>query len=1211
MPFIFPPGVGCPWRELHRIKEGVLFMKHMRKGIALLLATLMIVPNIPAFAENVQSETQTEDVEDVTETTEKEAQNVEETQLQEEIESADDATVFYNTGNYEVGIMEDDFAEDGSYTINIPEENPFFPYEVQFTCDGEVTDEWFMTPDDTVEIGGHTFKVSAYFDNTVVTQMSLNVAGDTVAVYPEKKEFTNDGDGTMEMSLLPLTQRNLTVDLTGYTPIELTMVSTDSIFTGADALKDTDKVVWKRKWSSSDSYEISQTGDKLDLSVSTYYNTSQTWEMIVGSGDQLDLSSVRYSVTVNTTESENWLLPIIYGTTADGTRESLYVSEAEYYDYDKDERRFTTEVADINHSNIYMAVKVNDVIYQNKKYASLKAYEGKYASVAELAGAPDVTDKIFAADMTKEGAGYEFVGYNGTWITIEALDSVGTVIGILPVRMNLYNTDPEGYILCGPMSQYSSGRYEYVNDTTDGITDSNGVVQLTYKLYKGYSASDRYYMNFYYHKMGQQYNAAVTAAYAGQYATIAEAQAAGASDIKEDLFELNGKRGYETDYSQGVDFTIFIGNDGEAGQQIYRYRVKTVEGEKVKPNFYSSSTGVTFTGLNDGNGNSLNSYIVKNTEDSYAEYNYITIMVEENVDLSNLAPVFYTDAKVNLYAANGNIKEVSGQSYHDFSSGSVQYTAVAEDGKNSKNYWLQIVKVSDSADLYINSLSDPEAKTVEHNNVVYSIREIMLDGYHNYYHDIVVANMGKQSIPNLKVELNSNQVTLDDYWTLSGNYELSKFSLDKIVSTENVPNVAKIRLKAKDGVEAGTNVSGTVTIKSGETALMVLTLTGIVGDPSITTKDIPAAVKYVPYGTVIQNNNKYSWNKTSYTMVSGTLPAGMTIRENGEIYGVPQETGEFTFTVRMNNSESSFKSDEATYTLKVLDNTNENVENATDSGYEFRERLSNIVLGATGADSQKFVSIGELDEFQALYLDGQELTKGSDYSAERGSTRITISTQTLSRGGKGSHTIALEFRQKDTDTLKRAAQNYIVSDQNTNSGNNNSNGNSGNSGNQTSGNSGSSNSGSSSGGSSTSNVTGTNGTVSQTEKDSQIATQKTITYTVAAGDTLSKIALKMYGDRKFWRKIYADNKDVLKNPNRIYVGQKLTLYFDQDETQNQSDADSTVKANTYVIKPGDTLWKIATKLYKKGYYWKNIYEANRKTIKSPEKIRVGQMIELP
>ena len=711
--------------------------------------------------------------------------------------------------------------------------------------------------------------------------------------------------------------------------------------------------------------------------------------------------------------------------------------------------------------------------------------------------------------------------------------------------------------------------------------------------------------------MGKQNNAAVTAAFEGRYASISEAQTAGSMDVKDDLFRLNGKEGYKADYSQGVDFTIFVGNDGDLNQEIYHYTVKTVEGQTTKPNYFSNSTSVDFTGLNDQDGNFVAVQFIQPTEDSYAEFNYLTITVFDDTDLSNIAPCFRTDSGVSLYAENGNSKEVSGQSYHDFSNGPVQYTAVAEDGKASKNYWLQVVKRTSGNNLYVNSLADTQAKTVNQNGVIYSIREVMLDGYHNYYHDIVLANMGTQSIPNLKVELNSDQVVLDQYWTLSGNYELSPLGYDNSTGTVKAENLAKIRLKSKDGVEAGTNVSGTVTIKSGETALMVLTLTGMVGDPSITTKDIPAAVKYVPYGTVIQNNNKYSWNKTSYTMVSGTLPAGMTIRENGEIYGVPQETGEFTFTVRMNNSESSFKSDEATYTLKVLDNTNENVENATDSGYEFRERLSNIVLGATGADSQKFVSIGELDEFQALYLDGQELTKGSDYSAERGSTRITISTQTLSRGGKGSHTIALEFRQKDTDTLKRAAQNYIVSDQNTNSGNNNSNGNSGNSGNQTSGNSGSSNSGSSNSGSSTSNVTGTNGTVSQTEKDSQIATQKTITYTVAAGDTLSKIALKMYGDRKFWRKIYADNKDVLKNPNRIYVGQKLTLYFDQDETQNQSDADSTVKANTYVIKPGDTLWRIATKLYKKGYYWKNIYEANRKTIKSPEKIRVGQMIELP
>lgn len=47
-----------------------------------------------------------------------------------------------------------------------------------------------MTPDDSLEIDGHTFYVSAYFDETVITQMSLEVDGDIVAVYPEKKEFT-------------------------------------------------------------------------------------------------------------------------------------------------------------------------------------------------------------------------------------------------------------------------------------------------------------------------------------------------------------------------------------------------------------------------------------------------------------------------------------------------------------------------------------------------------------------------------------------------------------------------------------------------------------------------------------------------------------------------------------------------------------------------------------------------------------------------------------------------------------------------------------------------------------------------------------------------------------------------------------------------------------------------------------------------------------
>ena len=80
-----------------------------------------------------------------------------------------------------------------------------------------------MNPEDSIEIDGHTFYVSASFDGTAVTQMTLDVAGQEVDVYPEKKEFT-DGDDVALMSLLPLEKRNLSVDLSGFSPIELSRV---------------------------------------------------------------------------------------------------------------------------------------------------------------------------------------------------------------------------------------------------------------------------------------------------------------------------------------------------------------------------------------------------------------------------------------------------------------------------------------------------------------------------------------------------------------------------------------------------------------------------------------------------------------------------------------------------------------------------------------------------------------------------------------------------------------------------------------------------------------------------------------------------------------------------------------------------------------------------------------------------------------------------
>ena len=56
-------------------------------------------------------------------------------------------------------------------------------------------------------------------------------------------------------------------------------------------------------------------------------------------------------------------------------------------------------------------------------------------------------------------------------------------------------------------------------------------------------------------------------------------------------------------------------------------------------------------------------------------------------------------------------------------------------------------------------------------------------------------------------------------------------------------NMAKLRLVLKDGVDDGREINGTPTLVSGDEVLMVLTLTGIAGDPGILTKEIPDAVK--------------------------------------------------------------------------------------------------------------------------------------------------------------------------------------------------------------------------------------------------------------------------------------------------------------------------------------------------------------------------------
>jgi nucleoid-associated protein YgaU len=49
------------------------------------------------------------------------------------------------------------------------------------------------------------------------------------------------------------------------------------------------------------------------------------------------------------------------------------------------------------------------------------------------------------------------------------------------------------------------------------------------------------------------------------------------------------------------------------------------------------------------------------------------------------------------------------------------------------------------------------------------------------------------------------------------------------------------------------------------------------------------------------------------------------------------------------------------------------------------------------------------------------------------------------------------------------------------------------------------------------------------------------TYTVQSGDTLSKIAKQFYGDASKYNRIFEANRDKLSDPDKIQVGQSLTI----------------------------------------------------------------------
>ena len=147
------------------------------------------------------------------------------------------------------------------------------------------------------------------------------------------------------------------------------------------------------------------------------------------------------------------------------------------------------------------------------------------------------------------------------------------------------------------------------------------------------------------------------------------------------------------------------------------------------------------------------------------------------------------------------------------------------------------------------------------------------------------------------------------------------------------------------------------------------------------------------------------------------------------------------------------------------------------------------------------------------------------------------------------------------------------------------------------------------------------------------------TYIVESGDNLAVIAKKVYGSdlgnkNAVIQRIYKANRDILSSPDRVSVGLELeipSLSQKNEKTmtassngmieklKNMTSKSIAVLKNTtishpsqseYIVREGDSLWQIASKLLGDGTRYHEIVKMNDE-IDNVDDLYVGMTLELP
>ncbi|MGD0088995.1 MAG: LysM peptidoglycan-binding domain-containing protein [Planctomycetota bacterium] len=132
-------------------------------------------------------------------------------------------------------------------------------------------------------------------------------------------------------------------------------------------------------------------------------------------------------------------------------------------------------------------------------------------------------------------------------------------------------------------------------------------------------------------------------------------------------------------------------------------------------------------------------------------------------------------------------------------------------------------------------------------------------------------------------------------------------------------------------------------------------------------------------------------------------------------------------------------------------------------------------------------------------------------------------------------------------------------------------------------------------------------------------------YTVVPGDTLTSIANTHCPGKGGVKAILEANKEVLSNPNKLRPGMTLKIpalaaqtpeaavnnkKTSAETTAGGAPAVKTEGGSEYVVQSGDTLERIARKLFNDGRKWRELFEWNREQLSDPARLRAGQVLKV-